>query len=109
MRKAFDVVQHDVLLSKLEKLGIKGPALKWFSSYLSNRKQVVDINGVLSEIKLITCSVLQGSILGPLLFLCFINDFPNSTVLKVRYNVYVRSGSKLANASVVARSEFSKT
>ena len=83
LRKAFDVVRHDVLLTKLEKLGIKGPALKWFSSYLSDRKQIVDINGVFSEIKSITCSVLQGSILGPLLFLCFINDFPNSTILKV--------------------------
>ena len=80
LRKAFDVVQHDVLLNKLSKLGVKNSALNWFKSYLSNRKQVVDIHGTLSEVKNISCSVLQGSILGPLLFLCFINDFANSTI-----------------------------
>ena len=74
------MVQHDVLLNKLSKLGVKNSALNWFKSYLSNRKQVVDINGTLSEVKNISCSVLQGSILGPLLFLCFINDFANSTI-----------------------------
>ena len=79
LKKAFDVVQHNILLAKLEKFGIKDSALSWFRSYLANRKQVTDINNTLSEEKNITCSVLQGSILGPILFLCFINDFPLST------------------------------
>ena len=83
LKKAFDVVQHNILLAKLEKFGIKDSALSWFRSYLANRKQVIDINNTLSEEKNITCSVLQGSILGPILFLCFINDFPLSTVLKI--------------------------
>ena len=66
---------------KLKKLGVNGTALNWFKSYLANRKQVVDINGKISETKDIPISVLQGSILGPILFLCYINDMPGSTLL----------------------------
>jgi Reverse transcriptase (RNA-dependent DNA polymerase) len=76
LRKAFDVVAHDILLRKLKKLGVNDSALKWFQSYLEGRQQRVEINGALSDIELITISILQGSILGPLLFLCFINDLP---------------------------------
>ena len=83
LKKAFDVVQHNILIAKLEKFGIKNTNLSWFKSYLSNRKQIVDINNTFSDEKSVTCSVLQGSILGPILFLCFINDFPLSTILKV--------------------------
>ena len=82
LKKAFDVVQHHILLPKLKRMGITENSLLWFESYLKNRKQVVDIDGTLSKEKNIDCSVLQGSILGPLLFLCFINDFPHSTILK---------------------------
>ena len=82
LKKAFDVVKHSILLSKLKKYGINGTALKWFKSYLENRTQIVDINGVLSDELPINCSVLQGSMLGPTLFLIFINDFPLSTVMK---------------------------
>ena len=81
LKKAFDVVSHNILLSKLEKLGIKDGTLKWFTSYLAGRTQRVDINGHLSGEKTIDISVLQGSILGPILFLCFINDLPNITTL----------------------------
>ena len=81
LKKAFDVVSHNILLKKLEKLGIKGLTLKWFESYLSNRKQCVEIGGVSSSSKNLDISVLQGSILGPILFLCFINDLSLSTVL----------------------------
>jgi hypothetical protein len=63
----------------LQKLWITGVALRWFTSYLEGRTQRVDIEGNLSEIKALTISILQGSILGPILFLCFINDLPNST------------------------------
>ena len=74
LKKAFDVCSHSILLKKLKKLGVEGTALDWFTSYLSNRKQKVDINGHFSSEKLINISVLQGSILGPTLFLCYIND-----------------------------------
>ena len=81
LKKAFDVCSHPILLRKLEQLGIKGTALKWFSSYLKDRQQKVDINGNLSSAKSLDISVLQGSILGPILFLCYINDLYFSTSL----------------------------
>ncbi len=74
LRKAFDSYSHDILLKKLEKLGIRGTVLSWFESYLKNRMQTVDINGSLSPTLEILFGVLQGSNLGPLLFLCYIND-----------------------------------
>ena len=79
LRKAFDCVSHDILLAKLKKLGINDIALTWFTSYLSDRQQCVDIDGHISLPLLIDISVLQGSILGPILFLCFINDLHLST------------------------------
>ena len=69
LRKAFDVCSHDILLMKLSKMGVTGIALDWFRSYLSSRKQVVDINGKFSKLRDIKISILQCSILGPILFL----------------------------------------
>jgi Reverse transcriptase (RNA-dependent DNA polymerase) len=83
LKKAFDTVQHDILLKKLAKFGIKGNILKWFHSYLSGRTQCVDINGTLSDLKDIIMSVMQGSSLGPILFLCFINDIFTCTDLSL--------------------------
>jgi len=80
IKKAFDCVDHNILFKKLDNLGIKNNKLDWFKSYLSNRSQKVDINGKVSESKNISISVLKGSSLGPLLFLCFINDMPPSSL-----------------------------
>ena len=74
IRKAFDTVEHNILMQKLHHYGIRGNALQWFNSYLSNRQQYVNYNNTSSDMKLITCGVPQGSILGPLLFLLYIND-----------------------------------
>ena len=72
LRKAFDTVNHGILLKKLRHYGMRDNMLDWFQSYLSDRKQYVDINGKSSDLLDITCGVPQGSVLGPLLFLIYI-------------------------------------
>ena len=75
-RKAFELVDHTLLLKKLRHYKISDETLLWFSSYLLNRKQKVVINNIESTTENIVCGVPQGTILGPLLFLMFINDLP---------------------------------
>ena len=77
LKKAFDTVDHGILIKKLKHCWVRGVASDWVKSYLSNRKQFVKIDGCSSELLSVICGVLQGSILGPTLFILYINDICN--------------------------------
>ena len=79
LSKAFDTIDYDILLHKLSHYGIRGKALEWFGSYLRGRKQFVSIDGVNSSFQELFYGVPQGSLLGPLLFILYMNDFQNSS------------------------------
>ena len=79
LSKAFDTLDHSILLTKLKYYGIQENELMWFSSYLTNRQQYVELNGISSDLKPLFTGVPQGSILGPLLFWIYMNDIQQSS------------------------------
>ena len=103
LQKAFDTVNHYILLYKLTALGMNGESAEWFRSYLSGRKQVVDVNGTISVGRIVTCGVPQGSILGPLLFLFYVNDM--SATVRCKLLLYADDSALLVSGKDVAEIE----
>ena len=112
LKKAFDTVDHNILIEKLEHYGVRNSSNNWFHNYLLDREQFVSINGTASETAKIVCGVPQGSVLGPILFLLYINDLPNSTdfltLLFADDTTFQLSGVNLDGLFEIANSELEK-
>ena len=93
LQKAFDCVDHGILLDKLGKMGVG--SVDWFRSYLSGRRQCVLVDGVTSDFGEVDCGVPQGSILGPILFLCYVNDM--SVSLGCHLSLYADDATLVAS------------
>ena len=86
MQKAFDTVDHQILCNMLPNMGVS--STKWFKLYLTDRQQTVSANGTESDFLKIKCGLLQGCILGPLLFFCYVNDMSTSVGSDCRLLLY---------------------
>ena len=99
LSKAFDTPNHQILLKKLNYYGITGATLQWFSSYLNWRNQYVELDGTSSDLLPLSTGVPQGSILGPLLFLIYMNDIPNATDF-FRFILYVDDTTRITTFNI---------
>ena len=101
LSKAFDCLNHKLLLHKLKKLGLENSTLNWMENYLKNRKQVTKFKNFTSDISTATTGVPQGSILGPLLFICFTNDLPQEFKNTCKINAYADDTQILVTAATI--------
>ena len=101
--KAFDTVNHKILISKLRAIGVSQAAVNWFASYLGGRVQAVEISVVFSEFRSVTCGVPQGSILGLFLFLIYVNNM--KAAVKCKLLLYADDSALLASSSDVSEIE----
>ncbi len=119
LSKAFDTVNHNILLSKLHRYGFHGNVLQWLKNYVTDRQQFVFVNNCKSNIATLSCGVAQGSILGPLLFLIYINDIASvhSTIFPILFaddtnfvlsNKHIKTLIKEANTGLSAYSKWFK-
>ena len=111
--RAFDTIDHNILLKKLQNYGIRGMPLQLLANYLRNRKQYVQINGHSSSLRNIDIGIGQGTSLGPLLFLVYINDLPNisenfKTILYADDSTLTFRGDSIASLNTVCNRELAK-
>ena len=113
LSRAFDTISHTILIDKLYKYGIRGIALEWIKDYLLNRKQYVVYNNTKSKLSSVEIGVPQGSILGPLLFLIYVNELPNisSTLSCIQFaddtSIFIR-GRSLPKITSILNQEMEK-
>ena len=100
LQKAFDTVDHDILLNKLKAIGLDDLSTPWFSSYLKNRFQKTEVDGIFSDQMVVPCGVPQGSILGPLLFLLYVNDM--EAAVSCRLILYADDSALLVSGTSVS-------